>query len=110
MEVTAKLKFGRVGAQKARVVANAIRGKDVNEAAKTLTFMPKKSALMIKKLLDSAIANAEQKKVIDVDNLYVKTIMVDEGPTYKSYRPRAQGRASGIRKRSSHISLVLDER
>jgi large subunit ribosomal protein L22 len=110
MEVKAKLKFSRIGSQKARLVADAVRGKDVNEAVKTLQFMPKKAAVMIQKLIQSAIANAEQKKVIDVDNLYVKTIHVDEGPDYKSYRPRAQGRAFMIRKKTSHINLVLDER
>jgi large subunit ribosomal protein L22 len=110
MEVTAKLKFARVGTQKARLVADAIRGQDVNDALRTLAFMPKKSAEMMKKLLESAVANAEQKKVIDVDNLYVKTVHVDEGPDYKRFRPRAQGRAFQIRKKTSHINLILDER
>lgn len=110
MEVKAYLKFARVGCQKARLVADEIRGKNVNEAMKVLTFMPKKSAGMMKKLLESAVANAENKKVIDVDNLYVKTILVDKGPDYKRFRPRAQGRAFMIRKKTSHINLVLDER
>jgi large subunit ribosomal protein L22 len=72
--------------------------------------MPKKSAVFMKKLVESAVANAEQKKVIDIDNLYVKTVLVDEGPDMKRYRPRAQGRAFMIRKKTSHVSLVLDER
>ena len=110
MEVKATLKYARVGTQKARLVADTIRGKNVNEAIRTLAFMPKKSAALIKKLVESAVANADQKKVIDVDNLYVKSIMVDEGPDLKRYRPRAQGRAFQIRKRTSHFSLVLDER
>jgi large subunit ribosomal protein L22 len=110
MEVNAKLKFARTGAQKARVVADMVRGKDVNTAIRSLTFTPKKAAVMIKKLIESAVANAEQKKVIDVDNLYVKTIHVDAGPVYKSFRPRAQGRAFMIRKKTSHINLILDER
>lgn len=110
MEVKAKLKFSRIGTQKARLVADAIRGKDVNDAVKALSFMPKKAAVLMQKLLESAVANAEDKKVIDVDNLYVKTVHVDEGPDYKSFRPRAQGRAFMIRKKTSHINLVLDER
>lgn len=110
MEVKASLKFARVGTQKARLVADAVRGKDVNEAIRVLAFMPKKTAVLMKKLIESAVANAEQKKVIDVDNLYVKTVLVDEGPDYKRYRPRAQGRAFQVRKKTSHINLVLDER
>ena len=104
MEVKANLKYAKVGTQKARLVADAIRGKDVNDAIRTLAFMPKKSAVMLKKLVESAVANAEQKKVIDVDNLYVKTVLIDEGPDHKRFRPRAQGRAFGIRKKTSHIS------
>ncbi len=110
MEVTANLKYARVAAQKARLVADAIRGKDVNDAVRILTFMPKKTAYFMKKLVESAVANAEQKKVIDLDNLFVKTVLVDKGPDLKRYRPRAQGRAFQIRKKTSHISLVLDER
>lgn len=110
MEVKATLKFVRVGTQKARLVADAVRGKDVNEAIRVLAFMPKKTAVLMKKLIESAVANAEQKKVIDVDNLYVKTVLVDQGPVYKRYRPRAQGRAFQVRKKTSHINLVLDER
>ena len=82
----------------------------MNEAIRVLTFMPKKSAVFMKKLVESAVANAEQKKVIDIDNLYVKTVLVDEGPDIKRFRPRAQGRAFEIRKKTSHVSLVLDER
>lgn len=110
MEVKAILRYTRVGAQKARLVADLIRGKDVNEALTTLKFLDKKSATIMTKLLKSAVANAEQKQVIDVDNLYVKTIYVDAGPVLKRYTPRAQGRASEIRKKTSHINLVLDER
>jgi len=110
MEVTAKLKFARVGSQKARLVADVVRGKDVNEAIRSLTYMKKKSAALIKKLIESAVANAEDKKVVDVDNLFVKTITVDQGPQMKRFRPRAQGRAFTVRKRVSHINVVLDER
>lgn len=110
MEAKASLKYARVGAQKARLVADLVRGKDVNEAVKTLTFLNKKSALMIKKLIESAIANADYKKTMDIDKLYVKTIMVDGGPVLKRFMPRAQGRAFGLRKKTSHINVVLEER
>lgn len=110
MEVKASLKYARVGAQKARLVADVVRGKDVNEAVKTLTFLNKKTAGLIKKLIESAVANAEYKKVMDVDNLYVKSIWVDQGPSLKRFRPRAQGRAFGVHKKTSHINVVLEEK
>lgn len=72
--------------------------------------MKKKSAVLVKKLIESAVANAEDKKVVDVDNLYVKAITVDQGPLMKRFRPRAQGRAFTVRKKLSHINVVLDER
>lgn len=109
MEVKANLKFVRIGTMKARLVADAVRGKNVNEALKTLAFMEKKGAGIIKKLIESGVANAEQKKVIDVDNLYVKTILVDQGPSLKRFMPRAKGSASSIAKKMSHISVVLSE-
>lgn len=110
MEVTAKLNMARIGCQKARLVADVVRGKDVNEAIRSLTFMRQKGAVLIKKLIESAVANAENKKVIDVDNLYVKSIWVDMGPSLKRFRPRAQGRAFEVRKKISHINVVLDEK
>ncbi len=110
MEAKASLKFARVGAQKARLVADLVRGKDVEEAVKTLTFLNKKTAGLIKKLIESAVANAEDKKTMDVDKLYVKTIYVDQGPSLKRFRPRAQGRAYGIKKKTSHINVVLEEK
>ena len=110
MEVKAKLKYARVNAYRTRLVADLVRGMDVNEAIRTLTFMKRKSAGMIKKLIESAVANAEQKQVIDVDNLFVKTISVDQGPSFKRFLPRAQGRATQILKKQSHINLVLDEK
>lgn len=110
MEVSAKLRYVRVGAMKARLVADLVRGKDVNTAIKNLTFMKKKSALLIKKLLESAIANADQGGVIDVDNLYIKKLTVDQGPAIKRFMPRARGRAFKISKKQSHISVILDER
>jgi large subunit ribosomal protein L22 len=110
MEVKASLNYARVGPQKCRLVANLVRGQSVDTAIKELTFLNKKSALMIKKLIESALANADYKKTIDLDKLFVKTITVDEGPVLKRFRPRAQGRATGVRKRMSHINVVLDER
>jgi large subunit ribosomal protein L22 len=110
MEAKARLGMARIGCQKARLVADVIRGKDVNEAIRSLTFMKQKGAGLIKKLIESAVANAENKKVIDVDNLFVKSIWVDMGPSMKRYRPRAQGRAFEVRKKISHINVVLDEK
>ncbi|MBL7689631.1 MAG: 50S ribosomal protein L22 [Bdellovibrionaceae bacterium] len=110
MEIKAYLRNAGVGCQKARILADLVRGKDVNEAIRILTFMPQKPAAMLKKLIESAVANAEQKKVVDVDNLYVKHVSVDMGASLSRFRPRAQGRATPIRRKSSHFNLVLDER
>lgn len=110
MESKASLKNARVGAQKARLVADLVRGKNVSEAVKVLTFLNKKSGLMIKKLIESAVANADHKKTMDIDRLFVKSIWVDQGSVLKRFRPRAQGRAFGIRKKTSHINVVLEEK
>lgn len=110
MEAKATLKYARIGAQKARLVADVVRGQNVGEAMKSLTFLDKKAAVLIRKLLSSAVANADTKKVMDLDKLYVKAITIDQGPSIKRFRPRAQGRAYGIRKKTSHINVVLDER
>ncbi len=109
MEITAKTRMIRISPRKVRLVGELIKQKNVNEAMGLLTYMPQKASLILKKLLHSAIANAKQQKYVDVDNLYVKTIMVDGGPTLKRFMPRAMGRATKIRKRISHITLVLDE-
>jgi len=109
MESKASLKYTMVGAQKARLVADTVRGKSVDEALKTLTYMNKKTAVLVKKLIESAVANAEQKKTMNMDKLYVKSITVDQGPVLKRFRPRAQGRAFGIRKKLSHINVVIGE-
>jgi large subunit ribosomal protein L22 len=109
MEVRAKLRFVRVSPRKARLVADLIRGKGSEEAMNILTFTKKAASKILIKLLKSAIANATQKKTIDIDRLYVKKIAVDQGPTMKRFQPRALGRATTIRKRSSHITIVLDE-
>ena len=110
MEVAAKLKGARLSAQKARLVADQIRGKEVGEALDILTFSTKKGAHLVRKLLESAIANAENNEGADVDELKVSTIHVDEGITMTRIRPRATGRADRIFKRTCHITLrVADE-
>lgn len=110
MEVAAKLKGAGLSAQKARLVANQIRGKRVEEALNILTFSPKEAAAIIKKVLNSAIANAEHNEGADIDELRVSTIFVDEGLTMKRIRPRAKGRADRICKRTCHITVkVADE-
>ena len=109
MEAKARSRFIRISPQKARLVADTIRGKNVDQAITTLRFMPKKGARILRKVLESAVANAGQNEAIDVDTLYVKTIFIDGGPMLKRIRPRAMGRASRILKRTSHITVVLDE-
>lgn len=110
MEAKASLKFARIGTQKARCVADLVRGEDVGKALMKLTFSNRKPAKIIHKLILSAVATARQNPSVDVDALFVKEILVDRGPHYKRQIPRAQGRASLIRKKSSHIQLVLEER
>jgi large subunit ribosomal protein L22 len=107
MEVQARLKGARLSAQKARLVADQIRGKAVEEALLVLTYSPKKAAAIVKKVLNSAIANAEHNEGADVDELKVSTIMVDEGMTMKRIMPRAKGRADRILKRSCHITITV---
>ena len=106
MEVSAKLKGARISAQKARLVADQIRGQAVGSALDTLSFSTKKGAHLVKKLLESAIANAEHNEGADVDELTVSKIFVDEGMTMKRIKPRAKGRADRIFKRSCHITLA----
>ncbi|MCW5211126.1 50S ribosomal protein L22, partial [Desulfobulbus sp. N3] len=86
-----------------------VLGKDVDTALTTLRFMPKKAAKILRKVLESAVANAEQTETIDVDTLYVKEIQINGGPMLKRFRPRAMGRATRILKRTSHITVVVDE-
>ncbi|AFU99014.1 50S ribosomal protein L22 [Simiduia agarivorans] len=110
MEVAAKLRGARLSAQKARLVADQIRGKSVDEALDILAFSPKKGADLIKKVLESAIANAEHNDGADVDELKVSTIFVDEGMTMKRIQPRAKGRADRICKRTCHITVKVAEK
>lgn len=110
MQAMAKLRYARISAQKGRLVADQIRGMPVENALNLLAFSSKKGAGMLKKVLDSAIANAENNEGADIDELKVKAVTVDEGPTMKRIRARAKGRASRILKRTSHITVtVADE-
>ena len=105
--MSAKLKGAQISAQKARLVADQVRGRHVDEALDLLEFSPKKASRLIKKLLDSAIANAENNEGADVDELVISSVFVDEGRTMKRLRPRAKGRADRIFKRSCHITLMV---
>jgi large subunit ribosomal protein L22 len=109
MEAKAVAKYIRVSPQKARLVVDLVRGKKVAEAEKILAFTRKYSAGVVAKTLKSAMANAKQNPNIDENILYVKEIFVDQGPSLKRWRARAQGRAASIKKRMSHITVVLDE-
>jgi len=110
MEVKAVARFVRVSPRKVRLIIDQVRGKQVEEAINLLSFVPQKSAFIVKKLVNSAVANAEHNTELDVDRLYVKRIFADEGPSLKRFRPRALGRASRIRKRTSHVTVVVAER
>lgn len=109
MEATAKLSFVRLSPQKARLVVDMVRGKGVQEALNILKFSPQRAAEIVAKLVSSALANAEQKGVSDVDRLFVKTIFVDQGPVLRRFMPKGRGSASRIRKPTSHITVVLGE-
>lgn len=109
MEVKAKLKYARISPQKARLVADQVRGMPVEKALEVLVFSQKKAAAIVKKILDSAIANAEHNEGADIDELSVTQVMVDQAPTMKRIRPRAKGRANRILKRTSHITLVVGD-
>jgi large subunit ribosomal protein L22 len=99
-----------IAPRKARLVADLVRGKRVGEAIGLLQHLPKKAAPMLVKALKSVVANAENTQRVDVDQLYIKRIMVDGGPTAKRFLPRAHGRATSLRKRTSHLTVVVDER
>ena len=109
MQATAKLTQARISAQKCRLVADQVRGLPVERALELLTFSPRKAAKIVRKVLESAIANAEHNEGADVDELKVATICVDEGPTMKRWRPRAKGRANQILKRTRHIKISVAE-
>lgn len=109
MQVNAKLSRATISAQKCRLVADQIRGKSVENAIDILTYSPKKAAHLVKKVLMSAISNAEHNEGADVDELMVSRIFIDEGPTMKRWRARARGRANQILKRSCHITVTVSD-
>lgn len=107
MRVSAHLKNARLSAQKCRLVADLIRGKSVDEALNILAFSPKKGAELMKKVLNSAIANAEHNEGADIDTLLVATVFVDKGPSLKRFMARAKGRGNRIEKQTCHITLTV---
>lgn len=109
MEVTARLRFARLSPQKARLVADQIRGVPVERAIEILSLGKRKAASIVKKVLDAAIANAEHNEGADVDELCVGAVRVDQGPTFRRHRARARGRASRITKRTSHITVTVTD-
>jgi large subunit ribosomal protein L22 len=109
MQVAAKLKYARISPQKCRLVADLVRGKSVGQALNTLRFTPKKGAKVVRKVLESAIANAENNLSADVDELKVQTITVDVAPVLKRFAARAKGRGTRIWKRNSHISVTVGD-
>ena len=109
-EARATLKFARISSRKVKIVAELIRGKDVDEALAIMKFTPKASSEVLEKLLKSAIANAENNHDMKHENLYVAEIFANQGPTLKRIRPAAKGSAVRIRKRTSHITIVLKEK
>jgi large subunit ribosomal protein L22 len=109
MQVTSTYRYARISAFKAREVTRAIQGRSASDALDLLAFSPKKAALLVKKTLKSAIANAENNASLKVDTLRIKEAVVGEGPTYKRFRARARGSASPLRKRTSHIRIILSD-
>ncbi len=110
METVATYRYARLSAQKGRLVADLVRGLPVEKALETLSFNEKKGARLVRKALESAIANAEHNEGADVDELRVSAIYVDEGPTMKRLRARAKGRANRILKRTSHITVKVSDK
>jgi large subunit ribosomal protein L22 len=110
MQAKAVARTVRIAPRKARLVVDLIRGRQVGEAVAILNHTPKAASPIVEKLLKSAVANAEHNYEMDANNLVVAQVFVDEGPTMKRFRPRAQGRASAINKRTSHITIVLSEK
>ena len=109
MEVSAKLRHARLSAQKMRLVANQIRGLEVERATEVLAFSNKKGAAIMRKVLDSAIANAENNEGADIDELRVHEVFVDEGATYKRFKARARGRGTRIFKRNCHVTVTVSD-
>ncbi len=110
MEARAIVRYVRIAPRKAQQVIDLVRGKQVDEALAILKYTPKAAAPIVEKLVKSAIANAENNNGMDAENLYISEIYANQGPTMKRFTPRAQGRATTIRKRTSHIEVVLKEK
>lgn len=110
METRAVARFVRISPRKVRLVMDEVRGKKVEEALNMLSFAPQRGASVLKKLINSAVANAGQNSNTDVDSLYLKRLYADQGPALKRWRPRALGRATRILKKTSHLTVILDER
>ncbi|MCK5719503.1 MAG: 50S ribosomal protein L22 [Thiomargarita sp.] len=109
MEVSSTYKYARISAQKCRLVADQVRGLSIEKALNTLRFSKQKAAFIVKKTLDSAVANAENNEGADIDELYISTIYIDEGPTLKRMRARAKGRGNRILKRTSHVTVKVSD-
>jgi large subunit ribosomal protein L22 len=110
MEIKARARFIRISPSKVRLVAREVSGKKVDEVLALLRFLPQRGARVLRKVVEAALANAEQRSQVDVDTLFIKGIQVDDGPSLKRFQPRAMGRVNRVLKRSSHITVVLDER
>src|SRR5580693_3836219 len=109
MEVSAKLKYARISPQKCRLVADVVRGAPVGNALSTLKFMPKKGAELVRKVLSSAVANAEHNHGVDIDELKVSRVLIDAAPQLKRFAARAKGRGTRIIKRNSHITVAVSD-
>lgn len=109
IEVKAVLRYGRISPQKVQKLVDAVKGQPVEKALDTLKFMPQKAAGMVEKVMRSAVANADSQYSLDVDNLVVRNVLADAGPTLKRFRARARGRGTRILKRTSHITVILAE-
>lgn len=109
MEVRAISKYVRISPQKVRMLVDTLKGESAEEALSKLKFMPQKAAGILRKIVQSAVANAEQNADIDVDDLIIRNIIADQGPTLKRFRARARGRGTRILKRTSHITVILAE-
>jgi large subunit ribosomal protein L22 len=110
MDIKAKGKFLRISPPKVRLIADVVKGKSVEIGLNTLKFMPNKAAGLVEKILKSAVANADQNAKLNVDSLYIKNVIVDGGPTMKRFGARARGRGTRILKRSSHITVIVEQR
>jgi len=108
-EVKAVARFVRISPRRVHKISGAVKGKPVEHALNTLHFMPQKGALLLEKVMRSAVANADQNEGIDIDNLVVRNVLADQGPTLKRFRARARGRGTRILKRTSHITVILAE-